>query len=74
LLLVAVYTRVVNPYRLVYDALGIVEPDEPRAKPTCCDVEGQPPIDAELAGRFEEGVRLLSPGIRSARKARGNRA
>jgi hypothetical protein len=33
LLLVAEHTRPANPYRLLYAALGIEEPEEPRAQP-----------------------------------------
>jgi len=36
-LLVAEHTRAANPYQLLYDALGVSEPQEPRTKPTCCD-------------------------------------
>jgi hypothetical protein len=32
LLLVAEHTRSANPYQLLYDALGIDEPEEPRSK------------------------------------------
>lgn len=64
LLLVAEHTRTANPYQFLYDALGVGEPEEPRTKPACCDPEGQPPIDADLARRFEEGPRQLAPGRR----------
>jgi hypothetical protein len=40
LLLVSEHTRTVNPYQLIYDALDISEPAEPRTKPSCCDPEG----------------------------------
>jgi len=59
LLLVAEHTRSANPYRLLYAALGIGEPEEPRTKPSCCDAEGQPPIDPDLVERFERGLRDL---------------
>jgi hypothetical protein len=36
LLLVAEHTRTSNPYQLIYDALGIGEPEEPRTKPAWC--------------------------------------
>ena len=71
LLLVAEHTRTSNPYQLLYDALGISEPEEPRTKPTCCDPAGQPPVDPELAARFENGVRQLAPETRAARRAAG---
>lgn len=45
LLLVAEHSRSENPYRLLYEVLGIAAPDEPRTKPACCDAAGQPPID-----------------------------
>ena len=72
-LLVAEHTRAANPYQLVYDALGISEPQEPRTKPTCCDTGGRPPIDPDLAARFEEGLRQLAPGMRTSGKARRRR-
>ena len=59
LLVVAEHTRSANPYRLLYTALGIGEPEEPRTKPSCCDAEGQPPIDPELVEQFERGLRDL---------------
>lgn len=65
LLLVAEHTRTANPYHLLYAALGIGEPEEPRTKPSCCDDEGQPPIDPDLAERFERGLRDLSRGLTS---------
>jgi hypothetical protein len=63
LLLVAEHTRSANPYHLLYTALGIGAPEEPRTKPSCCDAEGQPPIDPDLAGRFERGLRELSHAL-----------
>jgi len=74
LLLVAEHTRSANPYRLLYEALGINEPKEPRTKPSCCDDEGQPPIDPDLIERFENGLRELGRGLpASARKRSGRR-
>ena len=70
LLLVAQHTRTENPYKLLYRILGISEPEEPRTKPTCCDPEGQPPIDQDIIIRFEEGVRNLAHGLPSSRTAR----
>jgi hypothetical protein len=64
LLLVAEHSRSENPYRLLYEVLGIAAPDEPRTKPACCDKVGQPPIDPHLITRFEEGARDLSRGLR----------
>jgi hypothetical protein len=72
-LLVAEHTRAANPYQLLYDALGISEPQEPRTKPTCSDTEGNPPIDPDLAARFEQGLRQLAPGMRTAGTARRRR-
>jgi hypothetical protein len=60
LLLVAEHTRSANPYRLLYVALGIGEPDEPRTKPTCCDSAGRPPIAPDVVARFERGLRDLA--------------
>lgn len=61
LLLVAEHTRTANPYQLLYEALHIAGPKEPRTKPPCCDPDGQPPVDPDLAKRFEEGLRQLTP-------------
>ncbi|HEX9520713.1 MAG TPA: hypothetical protein VF940_31605 [Streptosporangiaceae bacterium] len=58
--LVAKHTRNANPCLLLYNALGIGEPEVPRTKPTCCGPEGQPPIDPDLAAPFEEGLRRLA--------------
>jgi hypothetical protein len=66
LLVVAEHTRTSNPYRLIYDALGIGEPEEPRTKPACCDPEGQPPVDPDLAAHFENGLRQLAQGTRTS--------
>ena len=63
LLLVAEHTRSANPYQLVYAALGIDEPDQPRTKPACCDSEGQPPIAPDLVERFQQGLRDLNRGL-----------
>jgi hypothetical protein len=72
LLPVAEHTRSANPYGLLYEALGIDEPEEPRTKPSCCDDGGQPPIDPDLIERFENGLRELGRGLRaSARKRPG---
>lgn len=73
LLLVAEHTRAENPYRLIYDALGIGEPGEPRTKPGCCDPEGQTPVDADLAARLEEGLAELGRALPASAKARGRR-
>lgn len=55
LLLVAEHTRTANPYQLIYDALDISEPAEPRTKPACCDAAGRPPVDADLAAVSKPG-------------------
>jgi hypothetical protein len=73
LLLVAEHTRTANPYHLLYDALGISEPKEPRTKSACCDTEGHPPVDPDLTARFEEGLRQLATGMRTTGKARRRR-
>jgi hypothetical protein len=67
LLLIAEHTRSENPYRLLYDVLGISEPSEPHTKPTCCDSEGQPPIDPDLIARFEQDARRLAHGLSRSR-------
>lgn len=63
LLLVAEHARSANPYQLLYTALGIDEPDQPRTKPPCCDSEGQPPVAPDLIARFERGLRDLDRGF-----------
>jgi hypothetical protein len=68
LLVVAEHTRSANPYQLLYEVLGIGEPEEPRTKPTCCDPDGQPPISPDLVVRFE-----LARGQSAAGKARRKR-
>jgi hypothetical protein len=73
LLVVAEHTRTANPHQLLYDALGIGVPEEPRTKPACCDAEGRPPIEPDLARRFEDRLRQLSPGMRTTEKARSKR-
>jgi hypothetical protein len=73
LLLVAEHTRSANPYQLLYDALGIDQPKEPRTKPACCDPDGQPPVDPALIERFERGLRDLAPGLPTEPKTRRRR-
>jgi hypothetical protein len=63
LLLVAEHTRSASPYRLLYAALGIDEPEDPRTKPSCCDADGQPPVDSDLTERFERGLRDLGRAL-----------
>jgi hypothetical protein len=70
LLLVAEHTRAANPYQLLYDALGIDEPEEPRTKPACCDPGGQPLIALDIVERFERGLRDLSRGLATTPKTR----
>jgi hypothetical protein len=57
--MVAEHTRSGNPYGLLYSALGIDEPEDPRTKPSCCDAEGQPLLDLDVVERFERGLREL---------------
>jgi hypothetical protein len=73
LLLVAEHTRSANPYQLLYEALSIDDPKEPRSKPACCDSEGQPPVAPDLVQRFEHGLRDLARGLPSTGKARRRR-
>ncbi len=59
-----------EPVSAAVQRSGITEPDEPRTKPTCCDPEGQPPIDPDLIARFEQDARRLARGLsRSAGRA-----
>jgi hypothetical protein len=73
LLLIAEHTRSANPYQLLYDTLGIDEPEEPRSKPPCCDSKGQPPVAPDLVQRFEYGLRDLARGLPATGKARRRR-
>ena len=73
LLLVAEHTRTANPYWLLYAALGITEPEEPRTKPPCCDSDGEPPIDPHVVARFERGLRDLARGLPATPMARSKR-
>jgi hypothetical protein len=73
LLLVAEHTRSANPYQLLYEALGINQPEQPRTKPGCCDSEGQPPLAPDLVERFERGLQDLARGLPTASKARRRR-
>jgi hypothetical protein len=70
LLLVAEHTRSASPYSLVYAALGIDEPEEPRTKPSCCDADGQPPVDPDLAQQFERGLRDLGRALPASARTR----
>ena len=70
LLFVAEHTRSANPYQLLYSALGIDEPDQPRTKPTCCDAEGQPSVSSDLIARFEHGLGELNRDLRSPTRVR----
>ena len=70
LLLVAQHMRTENPYQLLYRILGISEPEEPRTKPTCCNPEGQPPVDPAIIIRFDQGAKNLTRGLSSPRAAR----
>ena|SRR5580658_6730395 len=75
LLLVAEHSRTENPYMLLYEILGMTEPEEPRTKPACCDASGQPPVDPELITRFEDGARSLVRGLpRTGRTRRAARS
>ena len=73
LLLVAEHTRSASPYRLLYAALGVDEREEPRTKPSCCDVDGQPPVDPDLAERFELGLRDLGRALPTSAKTPSQR-
>jgi hypothetical protein len=73
-LLVAEHTRTSNPYQLLYEALAIAEPEEPRTKPACCDPAGPPPIDPDLAARFEDGLRQLTTKARISGKEHRERS
>jgi hypothetical protein len=73
LLLVAEHTRSANPYQLLYNALGIDQPEEPRTKPSCCDSQGQPPLAPALAERFQAGLQDLARRLPATSKARRRR-
>jgi hypothetical protein len=69
----AEHTRSANPYQLLYEMLGIGEPQEPRTKPACCNPDGQPPISPDLVKRFERGLPDLARGQSATGKAGGKR-
>ena len=73
LLLVAEHTRTANPYQMLYDALGIEQPEEPCTKPACCDPEGQPPLAQDLVERLERGLRDLARGLSASSKTQRRR-
>jgi hypothetical protein len=43
-------------YAAVLDALELDVPSGEREKPPCCDEEGQPPSDAEIASTISEAI------------------
>src|SRR6266581_2985851 len=68
LLVVAEHTRTANPHQLLYDALSIGVPEEPRTKPACGDAlrECGPPKRpaasvAERAAHLAETDRHRAP-------------
>lgn len=54
-------------YDQLVEALGIEMPASERAKPPCCDEEGEPPVDAEVANAIADAVE------QSARRRRRGR-
>jgi len=58
--MVARGTRTANPCLLVYNALGIGEPEVPRTQADLLRPRRTAAIDPDLAGRFEEGLRRLA--------------
>jgi hypothetical protein len=44
-------------YETVLDALELEVPEDERTKPPCCDDEGLPPVDEELADRVANALR-----------------
>jgi hypothetical protein len=67
-LMVAEHTREENPYRLIYETLGISEPAGPRTKPSYCDPDGEAPIDPDLAQRLEAGLAELARALQRPRR------
>lgn len=45
--------RGLNIYQDLYTVLGIAEPRSPRSKPSCCDEEGNPPINGDVLERID---------------------
>src|ERR1700683_562059 len=66
-LMVAEHTREENPYGLIYAARGISEPAGPRVKPSCCDPDGDAPVDPDLVQRLEAGLAELARALRRPR-------
>jgi hypothetical protein len=60
--------RRVNVYSQVYAAAEINPPTGERTKPPCCDDDGFPPADAELADRLAENIRALEKTMRRRQK------
>jgi hypothetical protein len=46
-------------YDSLYELLGIATPEARRAKPPCCDGEGEPPVDPDLVDRFRTSANRL---------------
>jgi hypothetical protein len=64
LLMVAEHTRAANPYQLLYDALGIGVPEEPRTKPPAATPKDDRPLSPTLLGasRMDSSGSLLPHG------------
>ncbi len=53
-----------NVYSQVYAAAEVDRPVGKRTKPSCCDDEGFPPDDAELAERLAANIRAIEATMR----------
>lgn len=47
-------------YAALLDALELETPDYERQKPPCCDEEGQPPSDGEVAELISDAIDRLA--------------
>ncbi|MFC0439637.1 hypothetical protein [Kutzneria buriramensis] len=59
--------RRMNIYSFVYQAAECDVPTGKRTKPSCCDTDGFPPVDAELAERLADNIRAMEKAMRRRR-------
>jgi hypothetical protein len=73
LLLIAEHTRTANHTDCCTQRSPSASPRSPQTKPSCCDAEGQPPIDPGIVERFERGLRDLGRALPTTAKAASRR-
>lgn len=59
-----------DPYREIAEDLGIAVSTEPRTKPSCCDPDGEPPVDPELVSNVHDAFAALTRRERRDRSRR----